>query len=144
MLKIRDNWKEEVMFDVRALGSEFFFLLVFIRSLIGPYSPFAFKLVFAALTIFIISLFFHKFDGYVARGLVLIVFVSMFYNSNLFYVLSLLLFIFLIFVCVKKNVKKEYIYYGLIIGLISVMVGHLLGNWLTTLLDLYRPYNSLI
>jgi len=140
MLNIRNNWREEVMFDIRALGSEFFFLLVFIRSLIGPYFPFVFNLVFAGLTIFIFSLLFKKFDGYVSRGVVLMFFVSNFYNSPLFYLLAVMLFVSLIFVCVYKKVKKKEIYYGILIGVVSIILGYFLGNWLTGILGLYHPY----
>src|SRR3972149_4722680 len=106
MRLMRKNWKKEVMFDIRALGSEFFFFLVFIRSLIGPYFPFVYQLIISGLVIFIFSLVIKNFDGYVARGMVLAVFVSMYYNSQLFYLFATLIFVSSILIS-KKIVKNK-------------------------------------
>jgi len=132
---MRKDWKKEAMFDMRALGSEFFFFLVFIRSLVGPYFPFAYQLVISGLVIYLISLFYKDFDGYVARGLVLAIFVSIFYDSLLFYVFALILFILILVVCRKLVKKKEQIFTGMVVGIICVLIGYVGGNLLNNLIN---------
>jgi len=95
MKHMRENWKKEIIFDMRALGSEFFYFLVFVRTLIGDSPLFIYQLAIAGLSIFIISTLFKNFDGYVARGFVLAIFLSLFYNSLLFYIFVTILFFYL-------------------------------------------------
>ena len=70
----------------------------------------------------------EKFDGYVARGLVLIVFTSIFYESNLYSGFASLVEIGLIWASwkVRKDVKK--IVYGLSIGMIATGIGYFIPS----------------
>ena len=76
---MRQELKGEISRDVLALGSWVFYVLVIGRALIKPYRPFVDQLVIAGIFLLVVGIFYKDWEGYVARGLVLLIFTSLFY-----------------------------------------------------------------
>ncbi len=116
---------KEIARDVLALGSWVFYALVVARAFIKPYRPFLDWLVIGAVVLIVISVVFKKlkFEGYVARGMVLAVFTSLFYESSRFSIFAFLVFVGLLVSARYVGRKWLEIVYGIIVGVIGVLVG---------------------
>jgi len=122
------DWKKEIARDIIALGSIPFYFIVIIRAIIGKYAPFVYQLLFA-LIILLILYQFIRFNQYIARGLILVVFTSAFYNIMLYTIFTALLWICMILSLVYLKVKGSEIIKGALLGLISTGISY----YLTTL-----------
>lgn len=118
--------------DFLAIGSWIFYILVIARVLIKPYRPFADQLIIAAIILLLLSLFIKDSDGYIARGLILAVFTSLFYQDNLFTLFAIIAFIGLIISSYFIGSSKIKIIKGLILGIISSAIGYYLANFIFT------------
>ena len=118
------NWKKETARDILAFGSIVFYLLVIARALIKPYRPFVDQIVIAGIVLLIIFLLFRKFDSYISRGLIIVFFASLFYESGLFTIFASLVFIGMLFS--SRYLKKSWneIIYGLVIGAVCIAIGY--------------------
>jgi hypothetical protein len=117
------DWKKEIARDFFALGSWIFYLLVIARALIEPYRPFVDQLVIAGFVLVILRYAIHS-DGYFARGFVLTIFTSLFYEDLLFTIFAFLALIGLFFSsgAVGRPLIKRI--RGLVIGILAVLVGY--------------------
>lgn len=111
------SWKKEAARDVVALGSIPFFILVIARALIGPYWGFVYQLFAASIILLATFLVFKKVNYHISRGIVLVVFTTLFYQDGMFswfvYLFLALLFASLFYL--KKD--KLEILYGTVIGI---------------------------
>jgi hypothetical protein len=123
---MKNKRQREIARDFLALGSWVFYALVIGRALIKPYRPFVDQIIIAGLVIILLSLVFKNFDGYVSRGLVLVVFTSLFYNSLVYTVFAVAAGLLLIVssYLVGNGIRK--ISYGLIAGLLVILVSYFL------------------
>ena len=120
---MKEGKKREFARDFLSIGSVVFYLLVLVRALIHPYRPFVDQLVVSFVVLIIISLF-VKYDGYVARGLILVFFTSVFYNSNLFTGFAAFVFLGLVGSSYYLRKDRRYLLNGLVFGIIGVLVGY--------------------
>ena len=116
--------KREMARDVLALGSWVFYILVIARALIKPYRPFADQLIIAGIVLILISLIYKNWDDYVARAFVLIIFTSIFYQSLIYTFFVSLIGIILIYSSWYGGNNLRKIFYGLIIGIVSISIGY--------------------
>ena len=117
------NWKKEAARDVLALGSWIFYLLVVGRALIKPYRPFVDQIVIAAVVLILAGLIFVKWEKYVARGLVLAFFTSLFYEDALFTGFSILVFGLMIVSSKMVGNSWKEIVFGILIGGVGILAG---------------------
>ena len=120
------GWKNEAARDILALGSWVFYVLVIGRALIKPYRPFADQIIIAGVLIILAGLVFRDFDGYVARGLVLVTFTIIFYNSLIYAIFAIAIGLLLLLSSYfyENSIKK--ISYGMIVGLLGIVAGYYL------------------
>ena len=121
------DWKKEIARDSIALGSILFYAAVVIRSLIGEHWLFFTQVILAGVVLFLLSKVIKSANMYLARGIIVAVFTSLFYNDNLFsvfaFVLLVLAFISLNYLKVKRNVILN----GLLLGIISTVISYYLS-----------------
>jgi len=125
------DWKKEVARDTIALGSIPFYFIVMIRAIVGEYMPFVYQLLIAFVVLVVLSFIVKKADMYVARCFVLWVFTSLFYKHSLYTVFAFLLWAFLIVSSHYLKVKKDVIVKGVILGIVSSLVGYYLAVFMT-------------
>jgi hypothetical protein len=118
------GWKKEVARDVLALGSWIFYLIVIVRALIKPYRPFVDQMIIAGVVLLVLGFLIKESDGYLARGLVMVVFTSIFYKDDLFTGFVTLVFIGMIASSRYVGNSFRKIIIGLIIGAVSVGAGY--------------------
>ena len=127
----KKDWKKELARDFLAIGSIIFFILVIARSAIKPYRPFVDQMIIAGLFLILISILFillkKKSDNYVARGLILVIFTSIFYNDNLFTAFAIMALIGLIITSYIIDKNKLKIIKGISIGAICSLAGYYLA-----------------
>jgi hypothetical protein len=118
------KWKKEFARDILALGSWVFYVLVIGRALIKPYRPFVDQVIIAGLFLFIISLIWKEKDEYLERGVVLIVFTSLFYYSAVYS--GFVIFVGILMIGSSYYLSRDWkkIFYGLLIGAIATGVGY--------------------
>tara|TARA_Y100000310_G_C20689727_1_gene821419 strand:+ start:1670 stop:2053 length:384 start_codon:yes stop_codon:yes gene_type:complete len=119
---------KEIARDVLALGSWVFFILVIARAAIKPYRPFLDQLIIAGIVLLIIGIFWKKANGYVARGIVLVVFTSIFYQSLIYTYFVILAGIALLWSSWYLEKDWRRIGYGLIVGAIGIGAGYYLSG----------------
>ncbi len=122
------EWKKEIARDIIALGSIPFYFIVIIRAIIGEYTPFVYQLLFTFIILLVLYQF-TRFNQYIARGLVLVVFTSAFYNVVLYTIFAVLLWICMILSLVYLKFKGSEITKGVLLGFISTGISY----YLTTL-----------
>ena len=115
--------KKEIARDVLALGSWAFYFLVVGRALIKPYRPFVDQIVIAAVVLILLGFVLRDSDGYIARGLVLVIFTILFYEDNVFSVFAVIVFALMIVSSRYNGNNWKKICKGLLIGAVSVLVG---------------------
>ena len=118
------EWKKEAARDVLALGSWIFYLIVIARALIKPYRPFVDQVVIAGVVLLVLLFLIKDSDGYLARGLVLVVFTSIFYQDNLFTGFVFLAMIGMIASSWYVGNSFRKIVVGLVVGGVGVGVGY--------------------
>jgi len=115
-----ESWKKEFARDMRAMGSLPFYVIVFIRTLIGNYPPIIYQLIIAFFVLGLSAMVLKPVDKYVGRGLILFVFISLFYKEPMFTVFTAFLWVGLLISQQYLKVKVEEILKGAICGGISV------------------------
>ena len=122
------HWKNELAYDIRALGSLPFYAIVFVRSLIGDYTLFQDQLIAAIILIFLSHNFVKKTDMYTARAVPLVAFTSLFYNDSLFTTFALILLIGIMYAQYFLKVKQDNIIKGAVIGAIIAAASYFIAN----------------
>ena len=120
------DWKKEIARDSLALGSILFYAIVIIRAIIGEYLPFVYQLVIAIIALFLLSRVI-KGDQYLARGIILFVFTSLFYNDKMFAIFAFTLLVILIVSLNYLAVKRNVILNGLLLGITSTVTSYYLS-----------------
>jgi len=120
------NWKKEIARDSLALGSLLFYAIVIIRAIVGEYLPFVYQLVIAIVALFLLSRVI-KGDQYLARGIILFVFTSLFYNDKMFAIFAFTLLVILIVSLNYLAVKRNVILNGLLLGITSTVTSYYLS-----------------
>lgn len=126
--RFHKDWKKELARDFFSLGSWVFYILVLIRALIKPYRPFVDQIIIAAIVVVILRSFIHS-DGYLARGLILAVFTSLFYQDFLFTIFAFLVLAGLIYASFILGRRMRSRIIGLIFGVIAVLIGYYVPNF---------------
>jgi len=126
--KMAKNWKREIARDFVALGSIPFYFIVIIRAIIGQFPPFIYQLVIALFVILILSKIIKNSNEYVARGLVLVVFTSLFYKATLYTIFAFLLWFMMIVSSSYLKVKPNEIVKGILFGALSVIISYGLAS----------------
>ena len=124
-----NNFKKELARDFLALGSWVFFILVIARALIQPYRPFVDQMIIAGIILILINLIFKDYDGYIAKGLILFFFVSIFYKNNFFTAFVTLTILGLIISSYLSGNSRFKIIKGIIIGAISTLISYYLATY---------------
>lgn len=125
-MKKGEGWLHGVARDTLALGSIPFYAIVIGRAIVGGYLPFVIQVLVGA-GVLLLSLFITREANYhLARGLVLVVFTSLFYNAWTFTLFAAVLFICMIVasIILKKGIRKNLI--GLSSGAIATIISYLL------------------
>lgn len=120
------NWKREIARDSLALGSILFYAIVVIRALIGEHALFIAQTVIAIIVLFLLSRVI-KGNQYLARGFILFVFTSLFYNEKLFTIFAFVLLVILIVSLNYLGVKRNVILNGLFLGIVNTAVSYYLS-----------------
>lgn len=118
------DWKRETARDIVALGSMTFYLIVIVRAIIGRDNVFVYQLVVALLVLWVLSQLIKKTNKHIARGLVLTVFISFFYQEILFSIFAALFWLLMILSLNYVKVEGNAIGKGIVVGVISTGVGY--------------------
>ena len=122
--------KNEVARDLLSFGSWIFYLVILARALIEPYRPFVDQMIITGIFLIIIGIFNKKYDYYISRGLVIAFFTSIFYNDIKFSIFVSIVFLSMIYSSFLINASKKRIIYGLIIGIVGILLGYFLSLYL--------------
>ena len=117
------NWKKGIARDVMALGSIPFYFIVIIRAIIGKYA------------IFVLMKIFRKSNAHIARGLILVVFTSLFYRDNLYTTFAFLLWIFMLISGFYIKIKKNEIIKGVLFGVIAASTSYYLSPFIARFIN---------
>lgn len=123
-LKHSRNMKEEVARDLIALGGLPFYLLVLVRATIGSYHTFLSQVVIALPVLFLLSKFVKNSNLHIARGFILVVFTSIFYEAVSFTIFTVLVWVLMIFSLISLKVDAKEIIKGVALGIVSVVVSY--------------------
>ena len=124
---MKKYWKKEVARDLIALGSIPFYIIVIIRAVIVKYPPFIYQLIMAIVFVLLLSFIIKKADYYLTRGIILVVFTSLYYNVFLFTVFAVLLFLGMVVSSYYRKTKIKNIVNGCIIGVVISLVSYYLS-----------------
>ena len=122
--------KKEIARDLIALGSIPFYILVLARSLIGDYYLFFYQLIIALVFLFLVNILFKNFNQHLSRAFVLVVFTIIFYKQLIYTVFAVIVFLFLLVSLVYLKIDKKEISFGLVLGVISSLIGYYLAPFL--------------
>tara|TARA_Y100000310_G_scaffold129409_1_gene128535 strand:+ start:171 stop:548 length:378 start_codon:yes stop_codon:yes gene_type:complete len=122
--------KKEIARDLIALGSIPFYILVIARSLIGDYYLFFYQLIIALILLFLVNIIFKNFNQHLSRAFVLVVFTIIFYKQLIYTVFAVIVFLFLLVSLVYLKIDKKEISFGLVLGVISSLIGYYLAPFL--------------
>tara|TARA_Y100000310_G_C20697687_1_gene826903 strand:- start:5757 stop:6161 length:405 start_codon:yes stop_codon:yes gene_type:complete len=124
---MRKNAKNELARDIIALGSIAFYIIVIVRALIGRFSPFVYQLIIAILLLMVLSRFINGANQYIARGFILLAFISLYYKSITFTFFSSILWVCMIFSLIHLKVKCIEIKKGILLGAVSAAIAYYLA-----------------
>ncbi len=121
---------DEIARDVLALGSTVFYVLVVLRTLVGPFPVFTARLVIAGIVIFLAAVA-TDFDGHVARGMAAGFFLALYYSNPLFNVFASIVFISLVYASYRLGREQRLIWRGMVVGVASIATGYHLTSLLS-------------
>ncbi len=125
-LKISNNIKEEVARDLIALGGLPFYFLVIVRSSIGDYFTFLCQILIALLVLYLISKVVKNSNLHIARGFILVIFTSIFYEALPFTIFSILVWGCMIISLRYLKIDNKEIIKGVASGVVSVIIAYTL------------------
>ena len=120
------SWKKEVARDIIALGGLPFYFLVVIRSVIGEDFSFVMQLAIGILVLLILSAFVKNSSQYIARGIILATFSSMYYKSTIYTIFAFLVLVGMGFSLAYLKTKNREIVKGAVIGAISTVISYMI------------------
>ena len=119
-----NNFLKESARDIIALGSPVFFILALARILITENYPYLAKVAFAGL-LFLALMYFFKANIHLGFGIIILVFLSIYYNDLTFAIFASLIYIAAIISMFYLKEEKHKIIKGIIFGLISAGISWL-------------------
>lgn len=125
-LKISNNIKEEVARDLIALGGLPFYFLVIVRSSIGDYFTFLCQILIALLVLYLISKVVKNSNLHIARGFILVIFTSIFYEALPFTIFSILVWGCMIISLMYLKIDNKEIIKGVASGVVGVIIAYTL------------------
>lgn len=118
------DWIKRIERDVLALGSIVFYFLVLGRALVGPFVVLITQLITAGVILFLIYIVHRRFDTYLARGIILAIFTSLFYDNTIYLVFVSIVFVIMILSSYHIGSSKQNILKGVIFGAIGSVIGY--------------------
>lgn len=116
---------KEISRDLVALGGIPFFLLVMARVLILPDWAYFLKLAIAGI-LFFLTYIFLKQDTKSGLSLILLIFITSYYNYLWFTLFVALTYISLIASLIYLKIEKKKILFGILIGLVCSLISHVI------------------
>ncbi len=120
--------KKDFLRDIIALASPTFYVLVFVRAIVGGFLPFIYRLLIAAPLIlilnYLVSFTLKKNPNLnVSLGILIGFFVSDYYKNPLFSAMMIIVGVILIYAIKKiQKEKNENIFLGLLTGVITTII----------------------
>jgi hypothetical protein len=122
------NWKKEAARDVLALGGIAFYFIVVGRSFVGAHYTFVWQIVIAAVLAFIASQVIEKADYHIARGLILVIFTTFFYDEKTYTIFAWIIFAAMILCSLYVWKDKKKLLYGAALGAAISALSYYLVN----------------
>ena len=119
-----NNFLKESARDIISLGSPIFFILALARiSITNNYSYLA-KVAFAGF-LFLALMYFFKANIHLGFGIIIVIFLSLYYNDSMFAIFALLIYISAIVSLIYLKEEKSRIIKGILFGLVSTGISWL-------------------
>ncbi len=125
---IKNKNFKEICRDFISLGSWVFYALVVFRALIKPYRPFSDEIIIAMIILLLMSIFIKDYDGYTAKGSILLFFTIIFYQNNRFSMFAILVFLGLLASSYIVGNSRSRIIKGLLIGIFCILISYYLAG----------------
>ncbi|MFH0876700.1 MAG: hypothetical protein V1863_00565 [Candidatus Omnitrophota bacterium] len=120
---MQKTWKDEVARDLIAFGSIPFLVITLVRvSIMETYYPMQF--IISSLTFLGLRAIF-KGTLHAGIGMILVVFTSLFYESWLFSVFALLIYVGIVISLIYLKENKKDLIKGILFGAVSTVVGYI-------------------
>ena len=120
----KEIWWKETARDIISLGSLPFFLLVIVRVLIPPVTwNYVSEFILAGVIFFLLYLFLKQ-DLHSGLGLILLLFISIFYNNLNFAIFASLIYICLLVSLFYLKKDRKGIIFGIISGALSSLISY--------------------
>lgn len=118
---------KEIARDLLGMASIPFYIIFIARAVIGEYMIFVHQLLIAAAVIALLGLLIKKADMYMARGLIMVVFSSLFYKDMRFTFFAAVMYFMLLFAV--RYLKKDTFSMakGLLLGGIGCIIAYFLA-----------------
>lgn len=123
-LCLSKNARDEAARDLIALGGLPFYFLVLVRSTIGGYLSFLSHVAVALPVLYLLSKAVKGSNLHIARGFILVIFTSIFYNALPFTVFSILVWCGMIYCLVYLKTGTRDILKGIALGVVSVAISY--------------------
>ena len=130
------SWLKETARDALAIGSIAFCFIAIGRATIGVYLDYVYQLLASFMILFLLTLFVKKSENHLARGLILVIFTSLFYYELKFTVFAIVLFIIMLASSIYLKIEKKAIAKGLLLGAVSSFIAYYLVKYLIISLKL--------
>ena len=119
-----NNFLKESARDIISLGSPIFFILALARiSITNNYSYLA-KVAFAGF-LFLALMYFFKANIHLGFGIIIVIFLSLYYNDSMFAIFAILVYISAIVSLIYLKEEKSRIIKGILFGLVSTGISWL-------------------
>jgi len=131
LVAMESDWKKDFAYNMRAFGSNIFYLAVIVRAIIGDFPneiflKFSIWLAIAIVLFYISKLFMKNIDGYAARGTILSLFLSIYYKNLFFAMFAAAIMIGLVASRVYLKIEKKSIAQGVITGIVATGIAYYL------------------
>lgn len=117
--------KRDLATGVIQLGGIPLYIIVLVRSWIGNLPSYFYQVLFAAAVIWLGAYYFKDANVYIARGMVLAVFTSGFYNDPAFTGMAAIILV-LLYYAAQHLKHKTSMMNGTILGVIAIIIGYYL------------------
>lgn len=118
--------KNEIARDLIALGGLPFYILILVRTTIGSYHDFLFRLLIALVSLFVLTKFIKDANQHIARGLILVVVTSLHYEDLPFTIFAFIVWLIMVYSLTYLKVTRKEIVTGIVFGVISTALGYFL------------------
>ena len=119
----KEKFLKELARDFLALGSIPFFLLVVVRIFIAPVANYHYQLLLAFGIILVVS-FFLRNQQHIARGVVLLIFTSLYYADFLYTIFARIAWVVMVFSSYYLEKDKMLIVKGTVLGAVATVISY--------------------